>query len=356
MPPGARDRLAVPRRSPRPPRAVALACRRGRSGRPRTAPRRRRRARRCAARPRSGPAAGSAACRTVRRRSGWRAPARRAPPPNSLRRACETNDQVTASIRPQPPSARLASRVRFLQQRQHRPPARRSGPRAAEAARPGSSPAMRTTSSTRSALPSHVRPPGRHADEDPVAVAGRPRARSRGVPGCAPSRRRQVEPGEAVHLAPGEVDPMSGSGTAPATAISVGVPPQRSITSAVARSRPGHAEGRIDAALEPIARVGVDAELAARLGDVERVPQGAFDQHVRGASRRSPSASPPMMPAIDSARDRRRSPRSSRIERIGPAVERHDALAVRAPAARRDRPSTFAASNTCSGRPRSKVR
>ena len=41
-------------------------------------------------------------------------------------------------------------------------------------------------------------------------------------------------------------------------------------------------EVRIDAALEAIARVGVDAELAAGLRDVERLPQRRLDQHVGG--------------------------------------------------------------------------
>ena len=43
---------------------------------------------------------------------------------------------------------------------------------------------------------------------------------------------------------------------------------------------PRHAEVGIDAALEAIARVGHDPELAAGVGDVHRVPQRAFDQHV----------------------------------------------------------------------------
>ena len=43
---------------------------------------------------------------------------------------------------------------------------------------------------------------------------------------------------------------------------------------------PRHHEGRIDAALETVARVRIDAELAAGLGDVDLVPQRRFDQHV----------------------------------------------------------------------------
>ena len=42
------------------------------------------------------------------------------------------------------------------------------------------------------------------------------------------------------------------------------------------------AEGRINAALETVARVGHNAEGAARAGDGERVPQRRFDQHVGG--------------------------------------------------------------------------
>ncbi len=40
-------------------------------------------------------------------------------------------------------------------------------------------------------------------------------------------------------------------------------------------------ESGIDAALEAVARVGVDAELAAGLGNVCRIPQSGFDQHIR---------------------------------------------------------------------------
>ncbi len=44
--------------------------------------------------------------------------------------------------------------------------------------------------------------------------------------------------------------------------------------------RAGNAEGGIDAALEAIARVAEDAELAAGPRDVVRVPKRALDQHV----------------------------------------------------------------------------
>ena len=43
-----------------------------------------------------------------------------------------------------------------------------------------------------------------------------------------------------------------------------------------------HHELRIDAALETVAGVGDDAQRAAGAGDVQRLPQGRFDQHVGG--------------------------------------------------------------------------
>ena len=43
-----------------------------------------------------------------------------------------------------------------------------------------------------------------------------------------------------------------------------------------------HVEGRVDAALVAIACIGVDAELAPGLGDVERLPQGQLDENVGG--------------------------------------------------------------------------
>jgi len=46
-----------------------------------------------------------------------------------------------------------------------------------------------------------------------------------------------------------------------------------------------HHERRIDAALKAIARVRIDAELAAGLRDVDLVPQRRFDQDVRSRFR-----------------------------------------------------------------------
>ena len=141
------------------------AGRRDRSARPRTGRDRRSRGRRCAAPRRSGRAAGSAACRTCRRRSDWRAPAPASPPPKAS----------AALVRDERPGHRLDQAARGeralgaaragLDRRQHRLAARRAA-RGSGATGTWSTPMMRTISSTRSALIGHVRPPGRHRHGD----------------------------------------------------------------------------------------------------------------------------------------------------------------------------------------------
>ena len=88
-----------------------------------------------------------------------------------------------------------------------------------------------------------------------------------------------------------------------------------------------HHEGRIDAALEAVARVGVDAELAAGLGDVERLPERRFDQHV-GRGRRAARCL-----AAHDAGDRLDAAlvgddADGRVERVGLAVEREQGFAL----------------------------
>ena len=89
----------------------------------------------------------------------------------------------------------------------------------------------------------------------------------------------------------------------------------------------GHHEGGIDAALEAISRVRIDAELAAGLRDVDFVPQRRFDQHVGGVliaagSLAAHDAGERFDPVIvgDDA--------DAAVERIGAAVERQQGLAV----------------------------
>ena len=118
----------------------------------RTARRRRCPCRHCAGRPRAAPAAATAACRTCRRRSGWRASASAGRRRTASACSAGMNDQVTASIMPRTASARLAARVRICS-------VVRILPLTASWLASGcgamlSTPWMRMTSSTRSALPS----------------------------------------------------------------------------------------------------------------------------------------------------------------------------------------------------------
>ena len=96
-----------------------------------------------------------------------------------------------------------------------------------------------------------------------------------------------LEAGQPRSSSSGKSMMRSGASALPATVIADGSPPQRSSTMRVASSSPGTMKAGIDAALEAIARVRIDAELAAGLRDVERVPQRRFDQHVGGGLRRS---------------------------------------------------------------------
>ncbi len=72
----------------------------------------------------------------------------------------------------------------------------------------------------------------------------------------------------------------TGTEGSPAMIIREGSPPQRSHHKVGRQIAAGNAERRIDAALEAIAGVGDDAEFAACLGDVRRIPERALNQHV----------------------------------------------------------------------------
>ena len=153
--------------------------------------------------------------------------------------------------------------------------ARRASRRGSGVVGTRSSPAMRTICSTMSALPSMS---GRQLGTIALPsfdLEAEPRE-DRLALGL-----RNVEAGEAAHFAVGEVDDaFAVSSGSPATISRDGSPPQRSMIEVRRQFRAGHAEIGIDAALEAIARVGDDAELAAGLRDVQGVPQRALDQHV----------------------------------------------------------------------------
>ena len=195
------------------------------------------------------------------------------PPPNSSAAALETNDQVTASRSESEASARFASRVRFCKSVStgRGTPSSSLGSGAGGAR---STPAMRRICSTTSALTMHVRTPRRH--EHPAVLDAEAEAGQDRVAFLA----RDVDANQALHLAVGEVDPTPrrrrvarDDHARRLAAADLDDELRRQVAA-------GDAKIGIDAALESIARVGDDAELAAGLGDIRGVPQRALDQHV----------------------------------------------------------------------------
>ena len=216
-----------------------------------------------------------------------------------------------------------------------------------------STPTMRTTSSTMSALPCDVRPPGRHRDLHAARLVRRRRSRdgrARGLTSGRPTSR----PASRFSSRSGKSMMRSGVSALPAT-----VTVRRRAAAEVEHHLGGELqarqhEGRIDAALEAIARVGIDAELAAGLRDVERLPQRRFDQHVGGRCRAARGlAAHDAGERFDAVVVGDHAHRV--VERVGLAVERQQASRPPWRGAPSRLPCTLAASNTCSGRPRSKV-
>ena len=280
------------------------ACRRDRPVPPRTGQRRRSRDCGCVAPPSAGPAAGSAASTSSRSRSGWRARAQALPPPNCARR-CRGNERpgdgldhaARRKLAPRAADTALAS----PSARARATPCRRGIGAEGTLSRP----AMRTTSSTRSAVPPTS---GRQLGAVTLtfcALAGDREAQRFErtadlllVDAMPPSFCDQPKGKSMTRLA---------SGGAPATFALDGVPPATSSISWRRKIEAGQDEGRIDAALEAVARIAVDAGLAAGGRRAHGVEIGALDQDVfasrwcsrcprRRGCRRSPAR-----------RDRRRS-------------------------------------------------
>ena len=157
------------------------------------------------------------------------------PPPNNSASRLETNDQVTASSRPRAASARLALRVRFwigvstgL---------RACSPRGNGVDGTWSTPTMRTSSSTMSALPCTS---GRHDGTATLTRSPWPAAKK---PSFSSTRRisgsDSLMPASRGNSLSGKSMTVSFGVGSPATTISDGSPPQRSSTICVASSRPG---------------------------------------------------------------------------------------------------------------------
>ena len=251
------------------------------------------------------------------------------PPPNNSAWALEMNDQVTASTRLRAASARLALRVRNwigvstgL---------RGASPRSNGVGGTLSTPTMRTTSSTMSALPSTS---GRH---DGTAIFTRSlwpatkkprRSSTRRISGCGtvrPARRLSSDSGKSM---------MRSRGSALPATVDLRRRAAAQIQHHARRQFEARQhEGRIDAALETVAGVGIDAELAAGLRDVDLVPQRRFDQHVGGGFRAAGCFAAhdagERFDAVLVGNDA-----DAVVERVGLAVERQQLLAVFARGAR----------------------
>ena len=203
------------------------------------------------------------------------------PPPNNSASRFDTNDQVTASTMARAASARLALRVRFWIGVSTA--LRALLPRGNGVDGTWSTPTMRTSSSTISARPCTS---GRHdgtATFTRLALAGGEEAEL--LQHAAHLGRRQLDAGKPRQFAQGEIDDrffrrrIAGDHDLRRRAAA-------EIEHHLRRElETGQHEIRIDAALETITRIGIDAELAAGLRDVERVPQRRFDQHVGGRLR-----------------------------------------------------------------------
>src|SRR5665213_1549524 len=129
----------------------------------------------------------------------------------------------------------------------------------------------------------HVGAPGRHRDLYHRAVAGQHETEM--AEDALYLQQRYLDPGKPLDLGQRKIDDaVVAEGVADNDIL-------RRRTAAQFDHQPGrhfkprHHEGRIDAAFETIAGIGIDAELAAGLGDVDLVPQRRFDQHVGGLFR-----------------------------------------------------------------------
>ena len=157
------------------------------------------------------------------------------PPPNSSACGFAMNDHVTASSIPRAASARLPLRVRSWIGVSTGLRGASPRPNGVDGTR--STPTMRTTSSTMSALPSTS---ARHDGTAiftllPVPAAKKPRWPSTRLTSVRPTSR----PARRGSSSSGKSMMRSGASALPATVTCDGSPPQKSITIAVASSRPG---------------------------------------------------------------------------------------------------------------------
>ena len=239
---------------------------------------------------RAGPAAGSGACRRARPRSGWRAPARPSPPPNSS--ASSLRDERPGDGLHQPAHGERAARQAraLLDQGQdrlcHRSLEARQG-FGHDAVDAGDADDL--LDQIRLAL--DVRTPGRRCHARRARPS--PESGSRASSGSLRiSRAARRDPTGAEPRSRGIDDERFLRDLARERRFA------RLAAAQVDHQLGGHVEtrqreGRIDAALEAVTRIGDDAELAAGLRDVQRIPEAPIRSARRSWSRRSPNARRP---------------------------------------------------------------
>ena len=209
-----------------------------------------------------------------------------APPPNNSAFGLAMNDQVTASRRPSAASARLATRVRFcsgVSTGRGTPASSRGQRRRRHAVEAGDAHDLLDDVG----LAVDVGAPVGH---DRLAVLEREAEAGENRFALA---LRDVEADQALDFAVGEFDRARRRGRIAGDDQPRGLAAAEVDHHSRREFGAGYAEVGIDAALEAIARVGDDAELAPGLRDVGGVPQRALDQHVARRSRRSPNARRP---------------------------------------------------------------
>ena len=125
-----------------------------------------------------------------------------------------------------------------------------------------------------------IRPPGGHADRQRLACAADGKAETGQDVGALGAV--DIEAGEALDLGDREGDDFR-----LVALITDDIGPGGGATAEFQHQFGGALQARdhvfrIDAAFEAITRIGDDAERAAGAGDVHRIPQRRFDQHVGG--------------------------------------------------------------------------
>ena len=239
------------------------------------------------------------------------------------------NDHVTASTMPRAASARLARRVRSWI-------GVSTGLRGVVAALERRHRHLVDADDAHDLLDDvglavHVGAPGGHRDLHHRAAAGHHEAEM--AEDALHFGQRHVDAGEALDLAEREIDhAVFAEGVADDDVLRRRAAAQ--FHHQLGRHlQPRHHEGRIDAALEAIARIRIDAELAAGLRDVDLVPQRRFDQHVGGVLVAAGGfAAHDAGQRFDAVLVRDHADRG--IERVGAAVERQQASRRRGRGAR----------------------